>query len=72
MTTTTREATVRDGLLTLDEAAQFLAVSRRTIYSLILSGRLSSTKIGKSRRVPKQSVIRLAAESLFVVARDGE
>ena len=38
-------------LLTEDEAATTLAVSKRTLQSLIYSGVLPSVKIGRSRRV---------------------
>lgn len=38
--------------LTMDEAAQALAVSRDTIRRLIRSGDLEARKIGKSVRIP--------------------
>lgn len=38
-------------LVTVEAAAESLAVSRTTAYALVRSGRLRSVKIGKSRRV---------------------
>lgn len=49
-------------LLTPEEAAKVLRVSRSTIYDLMRSARLQSVKIGGSRRVP------VAALTLFVEA----
>lgn len=53
-------------LLTPEEAAEVLRVSRSTIYDLMRSERLQSVKIGGSRRVP------VAAVTLFVEALCGE
>jgi excisionase family DNA binding protein len=58
------EDAVRDGLVSLREAARFLAVSRTSIYGLLTSGLLPSVKIGKSRRVPRRSLLAFAAERL--------
>lgn len=41
-----------DLLLTVDEAAIQLRVSRWTLYNLIRSGRLRTVKIGRRRLVP--------------------
>jgi len=43
-------------LLTPDMAAAELSVSRTIIYRLIGDGRLSSIKIGRSRRIPRASL----------------
>lgn len=40
-----------DGLLTLDEAARFLAVSARTVESLVSLGELPVVRIGTGRGV---------------------
>jgi len=53
-------------LLTPEEAAKVLRVSRSTIYDLMRSERLQSVKIGGSRRVP------VAAVTLFVEALCGQ
>jgi excisionase family DNA binding protein len=39
-------------LLTVKEAAEVLAVSERTVFYLIRSGRLPTVQIGRLRRVP--------------------
>ena len=39
-------------LLTPEEAADRLALSRTTIYELIRTGELRSVKIGRARRIP--------------------
>jgi excisionase family DNA binding protein len=39
-------------LLTPDEAAQALGISRSLLYELLRSGRLESVRIGSCRRVP--------------------
>lgn len=38
-------------LLTVEDAAGFLSVSRSRLYELIAAGELSSVSIGRSRRV---------------------
>lgn len=38
-------------LLTPDQVAQRLAVSRRTVYALVGSGELASVRVGRLRRV---------------------
>jgi excisionase family DNA binding protein len=39
-------------LLTVVDAADFLSLSRGTIYNLLDDGALSSIRIGRSRRIP--------------------
>ena len=43
-------------LLTIEEAAKVLSLSRSTIYREMESGRLLSVKVGNSRRIPQQSL----------------
>lgn len=43
-------------LLTLDEAAGALSVSRRTVERLIRSGDLHTVQIGRARRIPVTAV----------------
>jgi excisionase family DNA binding protein len=38
-------------LVTLDDAAAMLSISRRSAQSLIYSGELPSVKVGRSRRI---------------------
>lgn len=42
-------------LLTAEEAAERLGVSRTNVYRLIASGRLRSVKIGKLRRIRQKA-----------------
>jgi excisionase family DNA binding protein len=39
-------------LLTIDETAQVLRLSRRFVYVLVMTGQIRSIKLGRSRRVP--------------------
>ena len=39
------------GLLSVDEAAQYLGISRSKLWVLVSSGEIPSIKIGRSRRV---------------------
>lgn len=43
---------MNDFVLTIDEAAERLRVSRWTLYSLIRSNQLRTVKIGRRRLVP--------------------
>ena len=45
-----------EALLRVEEAAALLRVSRWTVYRLINERQLISVKVGKSRRVPVESV----------------
>ena len=53
-------------LLTVEQAAKRLNISRRAIYELISTGAIDSVKIGATRRVPRDAtdryVARLVAE----------
>lgn len=53
-----------EGLMTIDEAAEFLAISRISIWRAMRSGALAYTHIGRSRRIPRTSVKALAAREL--------
>lgn len=44
-------------LLTPNEAAQVLSISRSKLYELIGQGRLTTVRIDTSRRVPAQALI---------------
>ncbi len=43
-------------LLTPDEAARRLSLSRTTLYELVLRGEIESLKIGRSRRIPADAL----------------
>ena len=59
-----RTELVADGLMTVKEAAEFLSVSRSTLYTMMDAGELASVKIGRCRRIPRVAVVQLAAERL--------
>ncbi len=59
-----RAELLADGLDRIADAARFLKVSTSTIYALLGSGALPSTRIGRARRIPHRAVVELAARGL--------
>jgi excisionase family DNA binding protein len=59
-----REILVQDGFVTVVEAAQFLGLSRSTLYNLMETGELVYAKIRDARRIPRRALIEFAAKSL--------
>jgi excisionase family DNA binding protein len=51
-------------LVTLPDAAQFLSVSRGSLYDLLATGQLASVHIGRSRRIPVSELHRYILERL--------
>jgi excisionase family DNA binding protein len=49
-------------LLTAEQAADALNVSRGRVYELIASGQLKSVKLGKSRRISRRALEELIAD----------
>lgn len=49
-------------LLTVEEAAEVLAVGRTTVFHLIRTGRLATVQIGRLRRVPLDALCAFAKE----------
>lgn len=45
-----------DRLLDLDEAADLLAISRRTVDTLVADGELPSVKVRRCRRIPARAL----------------
>lgn len=45
-------------LLTVEQAARTLAISRTRVFALIGSGELESIKLGGSRRIPRDAIQR--------------
>lgn len=43
-------------LLTVEQAAEQLGVSRTTVYGLIKDGRIEAVRVGRSRRVPNEAL----------------
>ncbi len=64
MTSRDRADLVADGLVTVQEAAQFLSISRSKLYELMDNGELTFVKLGRSRRIPRRALIDLAASGL--------
>lgn len=58
------DALLADGLTDVKEAAEFLHISRTTVYGLMESGQLRYVKIGKARRIPWRALVELAAANL--------
>ena len=52
-------------LLTVQQVAELLALSRSTVYNLMERGDLRYAKIGRSRRIPSAEVDRLIRDSLI-------
>ncbi|MHC4404858.1 MAG: helix-turn-helix domain-containing protein [Planctomycetota bacterium] len=48
----TKKASQSDGLGTVPEVAEFLRLSRPTVYKLMNRGVIPSVKFGKARRIP--------------------
>jgi excisionase family DNA binding protein len=43
-------------LVSIDEAARLLALSKHSVYQLLASGELPSFKVGRLRRIPRRAV----------------
>jgi excisionase family DNA binding protein len=52
---------MRDNLITVREAANYLRISARTVYRLIESGQLGAVRIGKQWRIPASDLPGTAA-----------
>ncbi len=57
-------------LLTTDEAADALALSRTMVFNLIRAGELRSVRIGRARRVPVDAISEFVAERLEAQAAE--
>ena len=55
---------VADGLMTVQEAAGFLRLSRSTVYTIMDRGELPFVKLGRSRRIPRRALVELAAREM--------
>lgn len=51
-------------LVTVKEAANYLRLSRATIYNLMESGHMPYVKIGKSRRIPRKSLCDIVSKNI--------
>ena len=50
----------RDGLATVQQAAQFLNMCRTSVYAMMRDGELPSTSIRNAKRIPWQALHRIA------------
>ncbi len=64
MAASEQQALVADGLMTVKEAAEFLRLSRSSVYVLMDHGELAFVKLGRSRRIPRRALVELAASGL--------
>lgn len=55
---------VGEGLMTVEQACEWIGLSRAKLYQLMEQGRLPYVKVGKARRIPKQALVEFAAEHL--------
>jgi excisionase family DNA binding protein len=53
---------VEYGLYDANRAAEYLRLSRTSIYELMRAGKLRSIKIGAARRIPRQALDDFIAE----------
>lgn len=54
-------------LMTVVEAADYLAMSRGSVYNLMRSGAISSVHIGRARRIPYAELRRFVRSTLSAV-----
>ncbi len=59
-----KEELVEEGLVSLEDAMEFLSLGRSTLYELMDKGMLPYSKIGRSRRIPRRALVRLAQLTL--------
>jgi excisionase family DNA binding protein len=65
------ENSIEPLLLSPNNAARMLDVSRSTVYNLMHTGHLSWIKVGADRRIPIDEVKRIAAESVSTITKGG-
>jgi excisionase family DNA binding protein len=58
------ETVVCDGFDRVRDAARFLGISVSQVYLLMDRGELPYAKFGKSRRIPRRSVVQYAMRNL--------
>ena len=54
-------------VVTVNELAEMLKIGRNTAYELVRAGIISSVKIGRQIRIPKQAVIAYLAKNGKVI-----
>ena len=53
-----------DYLLRPEEAAEFLKISRATLYVLMERGQIPSVRVGRARRIPSEALKRWLKERM--------
>ena len=69
---TNNEQIVQEGLVTIETAMDFLDISRASLYRLINDGTLPTVKLIGARRIPRRSLIDLAASRVTVGTRSSD
>ena len=64
MTTEEREAMVRDGAVSVEDASDITGLRRAYLYELMADGTIASCKIGRRRLIPRVELRRLLANAL--------
>lgn len=60
------EELVAAGLVTTEEAAEFLGISRSKLYEMMGERRISFVQVDRNRRIPRNELVRLAAAGLVM------
>lgn len=66
MTIADKRELVRDGLMTVEEAAAFLTLCPSMVYRLLSEKRLMGVRLGTRLAIPKSVLVTYAAERLVV------
>lgn len=56
---------VGEGFVTVAQAAEFLGLSRSTVYSLMETGEIRFAKFHRARRIPRTALLDFAARSVL-------
>lgn len=65
-------AAIRDEIMTMDELAEYLKISKSTLYKLAQDDKLPGTKIGKRWRFHKDAVDAWVKHGLRTTPRDSD
>jgi excisionase family DNA binding protein len=63
--TNTKPDITADGFAGVPEAAEYLSMSRSSIYKMMEAGELKYAKFGRSRRIPWRALRELAERSMI-------
>jgi excisionase family DNA binding protein len=59
------EDLVKEGMKTVEQAADFLGLGRSKLYALMETGELTYVKFGKARRIPQRALVDYAVQHLI-------